>query len=107
MEVHLEMSVKWWPLCPGRDELTSSQIMDTFIPYPLGLLNYVANRQRISLNQNVRIAIKMSLKFVPKGSINNTPGVVQIMTWHRPGNMPLSEPMLVSLLTHICVTGPH
>ena len=28
------------------------------------------------------------------------------MTWRRPGNKPLSEPMPVSLPTHICVTWP-
>ena len=48
----------------------------------------------------------MSLKFVPKGRINNIPALVQIMAWRRPGNKPLSEPMMVSLLTHICVTMP-
>ena len=26
------------------------------------------------------------------------------MAWHRPGDKPLSEPMMVSLPTHICVT---
>ena len=26
------------------------------------------------------------------------------MAWRRPGDKPLSEPMLVSLPTHICVT---
>ena len=30
----------------------------------------------------------------------------QIMVWHRPGHKPLSEPMLVSSPTHICVTRP-
>ena len=44
--------------------------------------------------------------FVPKGSINNIPSLVQIMAWRRPGDKPLSEPMMVSLLTHICVTRP-
>ena len=34
------------------------------------------------------------------------PSLVQIMAWRRPGDKPLSEPMMVSLLTHICVTGP-
>ena len=29
------------------------------------------------------------------------------MAWRRPGDKPLSEPMLVSLLMHICVTRPH
>ena len=41
---------------------------------------------------------------LPKGSINNIPALVQIMAWRRPGDKPLSEPMMVSLLTHTCVT---
>ena len=60
----------------------------------------------IFLNENVRILIKNSLKFVPKGPINNIPALVQIMAWRCPGDKPLSEPMMVSLPTHICVTRP-
>ena len=60
----------------------------------------------IFLNENVRIPIKSSLKFVPKGPINNIPSLVQIMAWRRPGDKPLSEPMIVTLLTHICITRP-
>ena len=62
--------------------------------------------KRIFLNENVRISNKISLKFVPKGPINNIPALVQIMAWRRSGDKPLSEPMMVSLLTHICVTRP-
>ena len=58
------------------------------------------------LNENVRILIKISLTVVPKGSINNNPALVQIIAWRRSGDKPLSEPMMVSLLTHICVTRP-
>ena len=58
----------------------------------------------IFVNENVWIPIKISLKFVPKGSINNNPVLFQIMAWRRPGNKPLSEPMMVCSLTHICVT---
>ena len=54
--------------------------------------------KRIFLNDNVRISIKISLKFVPKGPIINIPALVQIKAWRRPGDKPLSEPMLVSLL---------
>ena len=61
---------------------------------------------RIFLYENVRILIKISLKFVPKGPINNIPALVQVMAWRRSGDKPLSEPMMVSLLTHICVTRP-
>ena len=61
---------------------------------------------RIFVNENVRISIKFSLKFAPKGPINNIPALVQIMAWRRPRDKPLSGPVMVSLLTHICVTRP-
>ena len=60
----------------------------------------------IFLNENIWIAINISLSFVPKGPIDNIPALVQIMAWRRSGHRPLSEPMIVSLLTHICVTRP-
>ena len=60
----------------------------------------------IFLFENVWIWIKISLKFVPKVRINNIPALVQIMTWCRIGDKPLSEPMMVNLLMHICVTRP-
>ena len=60
----------------------------------------------IFLNENAWIPIEISLKFVPKGSINNIPALVQIMAWRRPGDKPLSEPMLVRIQMHICVTRP-
>ena len=60
--------------------------------------------KRIFLNENIRISIKISLKFVPKVHINNIPALVQIMAWCRPGDKPLSETVMVRLPTHICVT---
>ena len=54
----------------------------------------------------IRISIKISLKFVPKGLISNIPALVLIMAWRRPGDKPLTEPMMVRSLTHICVTRP-
>ena len=47
----------------------------------------------IFFNENVRISIKISLKFVAKGPINNVRSLVQIMAWRRPGDKPLSEPI--------------
>ena len=38
--------------------------------------------------------------------ISNIPALIQIMAWRRPGDKPLSEPMMVRLPTHICVTRP-
>ena len=60
----------------------------------------------IFLNENVIILPKISLTFVPKGPINNIPLLVLIMAWRRPGDKPLSEPMMARLPTHICVTRP-
>ena len=62
--------------------------------------------KRIFLNENVGISIKISLKFVPKGPIYNIPALIQIMAWRRPGDKPLSEPMMIILQAHICVTRP-
>ena len=38
----------------------------------------------IFLNENVWISINISLKFVPRGQINNIPTLVQVMAWRRP-----------------------
>ena len=48
--------------------------------------------------ENVRIPIKISLKFVLKVRITNIPVLV--------GAKPLSVPMMINLLTHIFVTRP-
>ena len=45
----------------------------------------------IFLNENDCISLKNSLS-----PINNIPTLVQIMAWRRPGDKPLSEPMMVS-----------
>ena len=56
--------------------------------------------------ENVWIAIKISIKFVPKGPINNIPALVQKMAWCWRGDKPSSETMMERLLTNICVTRP-
>ena len=48
----------------------------------------------IFLHETVWISSNISLKFVPNGQINNIPSLVQIMAWRRPGDKPLSEPMM-------------
>ena len=46
------------------------------------------------MNENDRIPIQISLKFVPKGPINNIPALVQIMAWCQTGDKPLFEAMM-------------
>ena len=97
----------------------SVSVMDKWIPTVFASLRLTSVRprqngrhfaddifNRISLNENICIPIKISLKFVPNGPINNIPALIQIMAWRRPGDKPLSEPRMVSLPTHICVTRP-
>ena len=60
----------------------------------------------IFLNENAWILIDIPLMFVPKGQINNIPALVWIMAWRRPGDKPLSEQMMFTLLMHLCVTQP-
>ena len=60
----------------------------------------------VFFNENTRMSIEISLKFIHKGSINSIPALVQIMAWCRLGDRPLSEPMLVCSPTHICDFRP-
>ena len=50
--------------------------------------------KRTFSNENVRIAIKISLKFVPKGPIDKKSALVQVMDCRRFGAKPLPETML-------------
>ena len=73
--------VKWL-----RRAVVQSNIGLTYLPQ--------ANFKCIFLNENDRIPIRFSLKFVPMSPIYNEPAMVQIMAWRRTGDKPLSEPML-------------
>ena len=86
------------------DNFCSFQLLKTLRPRQNGRHFTDAVFKCIFLNENVWMLIKISLKFVPKGPINNTIALVQIMAWHRPGDEPLSEPMMIILLTHIYVS---
>ena len=81
----------------GRNDMISTHC---------GLDKMAAILQTTLSNAFSWISIKISLKFVPKGPINNIPALVKIMAWRRPGDKPLSEPMMVRFLTHICITRP-
>ena len=48
----------------------------------------------IFMNEKFCILIRISLKIVPKGPINNIPALVHKMVWRWSGDKPLSEPIL-------------
>ena len=48
----------------------------------------------ILFNENISISITISLKFVPKGPIDDNSALVQVMAWRWTGEKLLHEPML-------------
>ena len=48
----------------------------------------------IFMNEKLRILIQNSLKFFPKGPINNKAALAQVMAWRRTGDKPLPERIL-------------
>ena len=107
----------WQPMCPcylhSCDQVqafwvcgTGSSRVNTFKPRQIG--SHFADDifKCIFLKENEWISLQISPKCIPKFWINSIPALVQIMAWRRPGGKPLSEAMMVSFLTHICVTWP-
>ena len=91
--------------------------MPTTVKFDLGCLNTLTPRHNYRhftddifkcffLNENVWISLRMSLKLLLKIRINNIPALLQIIVWRWLGDKPLSELMMVKLLTHKCVTRP-
>ena len=52
----------------------------------------------ILMNENDRILIQISLKYVPRSPIDNKPAVVQVMAWRRTGDKPLPEAMMTQFI---------
>ena len=48
----------------------------------------------ILLNENDRIRIRISLKFVSRSLIDNKLALVQVMAWRLASDKPIPEPML-------------
>ena len=124
--MHLHMSTKCQLFCPGDNALntlaekchrcTKTQSLKKS-HYRIWQFNTLRPRQNgrhfaddilkcIFLNENVLNSIKISLKFIPKGPIHYIAALVQIMVWRRSGDKPLSEPVMIILLMHICSSRP-
>ena len=82
--------------CMGQCGRSQETHINSLRPRQNGRYNADDIFKCIFLNENVWIPTKISLKFVPKGPINNIPALVQIMAWRRLGDKPLSELMMVS-----------
>ena len=100
----MSWDLSWAVQGPAFMQVNKAKLVNTLRPRQNGRHFADDIFKWISLNENVWILIKISLKFVPQGPINNITALVQIKAWRRPGDKPLSQPMKVRLQTHICVT---
>ena len=53
------------------------------------------NFKYIFVDENERMPIRTSLKFVPMGPIDKKPALVKVMAWRRTGDKEFSELMLI------------
>ena len=103
--ISCHVTAQCWSSYPGIFGF-SSRIINTLRPRQNGR-HFPDNIFKcIFWNENVWILIKISLKFVFKGPVSYIPSLVQIMAWRPPGDKPFSEPMMVRLQMHICITRP-
>ena len=101
-------SVVNWVIIGSHQSYVFLVLITTLGPTQNGRRHFADDFFRcIFFNEIVWISIKTSLRFVPKGPINNIPALVQIMPWRGTGDKPLSEPMMIQFNdAYICVTQP-
>ena len=76
-------------------EIWTDELLLTHLPLDKMADTFADNIfKRIFFNENVRLLIQISVKFVPRGSNDNKSALVQVMAWCRTGNKPLHEQML-------------
>ena len=97
-------------------DLPDINLSETWIPMMPSIVNTLRPRQNgrdfsddifkcIFLNENVWILIKISLNFVPRGQLTIFQLRFILIALCRPSDKPLSEPMMINLLTHIASLG--
>ena len=90
-----------WSLCPSK----LVWIALTHLPLEQNGSHFAGDVFKyIFVNEKFYISINISLKFVPKGPINNIPALVRIMAFCRIGDELLSHQSWPSSLTRICGT---
>ena len=95
--------LKLTALCHGHAELRIYDSVDGLLPVIFTHLTldrmapFLADGilKCIFLNEKDKIAIQISLKFVPRSPVDNNPALVRVMAWRRIGDKPLPEWMMV------------
>ena len=85
-------SAKWRSFCLGLNVLTHP-LLDK-----MAAISQTTLIQMHFHDENLCILIRISLKFVPDGPIDNKQTLVQVMAWRRTGDKPLPEPILTQFI---------
>ena len=81
-------------ICQAEEICIRALLFNSYPPEQNGRQYADESFKRIFVNDTDFISIKKSLKFIPKGPVNNKVAFVQVRTLHRTGDKPLPEPML-------------
>ena len=81
-------------------------ILNTFRPRQMATIFQTTFSNAFSWMKMYEFWLKFHWSLFPRVRLSIFQHWVQIMAWRRPGDKPLSEPMMVRLLTHICITRP-
>ena len=99
---HLDVQIIRWTWGQPIARTLPAAVSNTVEINTLRLRQNDQHLQATFSTDNVWILIQILLKFIPRCPLTNIPALVQIMARCQRGDKPLSEPMMVSLLTHIC-----
>ena len=72
------------------------RVINSFPPEKMSVISQTTVSNAFSLMRNLYL-IQVSIKFAPKGPVDNTPVLVQVMAWRPKRDKPLSKPMVTDL----------
>ena len=110
----LQFHKKWWrhqftrkitllklvPHLPGTNEFRESPF-NTLSSGKMDAISQTTFSNAFSRMKTYEFRLRFHWSLFLRVQLTNIPALVQIMAWSRPGDKPLSEPMMVNLHTHI------
>ena len=90
---HCDIAVNWYP-SSWKAKTCLSYLVNLFSPGQNGCQFADDIFKWIFMNVKLHILIRISLKFVSKGQIDNKNALVQVMAWCWIGDKPFSEPIM-------------
>ena len=107
-KMHLKMSSgKWRPFCLGLNVLTKTEVTVSYPSIKSQTKSIIFKTMTdLFMNGNEILNFNTGSLVTPYAVLDHDlhlliPALIQIMACHLPGDKPISEPMVVTLLTHV------